>query len=58
MVPLPHGELKGDSVVFGFRFYQVTAQREGQELFSAVLNSTFVRQDGDWKLAFHQQSFR
>jgi hypothetical protein len=42
----------------GVVVYQVTAQREGQELFSAVLSSTFVRQDGDWKLAFHQQSFR
>jgi hypothetical protein len=42
----------------GVVVYGVTAQRAGQEPFSAVLSSTFVRRDGDWKLAFHQQSFQ
>lgn len=41
----------------GIVAYSVVAQREGQEPFSAVVSSTFVRQGGDWKLAFHQQSF-
>jgi hypothetical protein len=42
----------------GVVVYAVTAQREGQETFSAVLSSIFVRRDGDWKMAFHQQSFQ
>jgi hypothetical protein len=41
----------------GVVVYSVTAQREGQETFSAVLSSTFVRRSGGWQLAFHQQSF-
>jgi hypothetical protein len=41
----------------GVVVYSVTAQREGQDRFSAVLSSTFVRHEGEWKLAFHQQSF-
>ncbi len=41
----------------GVVVYAVTAQREGQEPFSAVVSSTFVRRDGEWRLAFHQQSF-
>jgi|tagenome__1003787_1003787.scaffolds.fasta_scaffold20857466_2 hypothetical protein len=41
----------------GVVVYAVTAQREGQDLFSAVMSSTFVRRDGEWRLAFHQQSF-
>lgn len=36
--------------------YKVTAQRAGEEQYSAVISSTFVRQDGTWKLAFHQQT--
>jgi hypothetical protein len=38
--------------------YSVVAQREEQEPFSAVISSTFVRRKGEWKLAFHQQSFQ
>jgi hypothetical protein len=41
----------------GVVVYSVTAQREGDEPFSAVLSSTFVRRGDQWKLAFHQQSF-
>ncbi len=36
--------------------YDVTAQRPGQPEFSAIVSSTFVRRDGRWQLAFHQQS--
>ena len=36
--------------------YRVSAQREGQPEFDAVVGSTFVRQGTDWRLAFHQQS--
>ena len=42
----------------GIVVYSVTAQRDGQDPFSAVLSSTFVRRDGEWRLAFHQQSFQ
>jgi hypothetical protein len=40
----------------GVVVYSVRAEREGQEPYSAVVSSTFVRHDGEWKLAFHQQS--
>jgi len=42
----------------GVVVYSVTAQREGNEPFSAIVSSTFVRHGDDWKLAFHQQSFQ
>lgn len=41
----------------GLVVYAVTAQRVGDEPFSAWISSTYVRRDGEWKLAFHQQSF-
>jgi hypothetical protein len=47
-------ELGRDS---GVVVYSVHAVREGQEPFSAVASSTFVRRGGEWRLAFHQQSF-
>jgi Domain of unknown function (DUF4440) len=37
--------------------YSVVAEREGQEEFRATLSTTFVRRNGEWKQAFHQQSF-
>ncbi len=40
----------------GVVVYRATAQRAGQEPYSAVISSTFVRRDGAWKLAFHQQT--
>ena len=46
-------ELTEDS---GVVVYAVEARRDGQEPYSAVVSSTFVRQDGAWKLAFHQQT--
>jgi hypothetical protein len=36
--------------------YRVTAQREGQPPYTAILTSGYVRRDGAWKLAFHQQT--
>ena len=40
----------------GILVYEVVARRAGQEPYSAVVSTTFVR-DGDvWKVAFHQQS--
>jgi hypothetical protein len=46
-------QLNDDS---GVVVYSVTAQRPGQEPYSAVISSTFVREEDGWKLAFHQQS--
>ena len=36
--------------------YRVTAARQGQPEFDAVVSSTFVRDGSAWRLAFHQQS--
>jgi Domain of unknown function (DUF4440) len=47
-------ELTEDS---GTVVYSVVAQREGQPEFRGVLSTTFVRRGGQWKQAFHQQSF-
>jgi len=35
--------------------YRAVARRAGQE-YAALCNSTYVRQDGTWKLALHQQT--
>ena len=40
----------------GVLLYGVTAQRAGQQPYTATVSSTFVRRDGSWKLAFHQQT--
>lgn len=46
-------ELSADS---GIVVYRVSAQRTGEEPYAAIVSSTFVRGDGRWLLAFHQQS--
>jgi hypothetical protein len=40
----------------GIVVYSVTARRDGDEPYSAVASSAFVREGGGWKLAFHQQT--
>jgi hypothetical protein len=40
----------------GVVVYRATARRAGQEPYRATISSTFVRRDGAWKLAFHQQT--
>ena len=45
-------ELSADS---GIVVYRVNAQRTGEEPW-VIVSSTFVRGDGRWLLAFHQQS--
>ena len=42
--------------VSGVVVYSVVARREGAQPYSAVVSSTFVRDGGDWKLAFHHQT--
>jgi hypothetical protein len=46
-------ELTADS---GVVVYTVVARRPGEEPYSAVVSSTFAREGGRWRLAFHQQS--
>jgi Domain of unknown function (DUF4440) len=46
-------ELSADS---GIVVYRVSAQRAREEPYAAIVSSTFVRGDGQWLLAFHQQS--
>lgn len=36
--------------------YRVTAQRAGQETYHALISSTYIREDGAWKLILHQQT--
>ena len=36
--------------------YTATAQREGQPEYRAVMSTTYVRRDGEWLIAFHQQT--
>jgi hypothetical protein len=36
--------------------YRATAQRTGQEPYSALMTTVFVKQEGTWKTAFHQQT--
>lgn len=36
--------------------YRVTAQRKASQPFVALISSTYVRHDQDWKLVIHQQT--
>lgn len=36
--------------------YTATARREGRGEYHALMSSVYVQNDGDWKLAFHQQT--
>ncbi|WP_433263420.1 nuclear transport factor 2 family protein [Actinosynnema sp. CS-041913] len=38
--------------------YGVTAHREGEPAYSALISSHYVRRDGGWRLFFHQQTPR
>jgi hypothetical protein len=46
-------QLTADSAVLTYR---ATAQRAGQEPYSALMTTVFVREVGAWKTAFHQQT--
>jgi hypothetical protein len=50
----PHAVALGEDA--GVLVYRVVARRAGGEPYRAVIASTFVREDGAWRLAFHQQS--
>ncbi len=36
--------------------YQATAQRAGQEPYSALMTTVFVKREGAWKTVFHKQT--
>ena len=36
--------------------YTATAQREGQPQYRAVMSTTYVLREGEWLIAFHQQT--
>jgi hypothetical protein len=40
----------------GVIVYSVVAHRSGEPPYAAVISSTYVRRDGGWRLAFHQQT--
>ncbi|MGY1660548.1 DUF4440 domain-containing protein [Geodermatophilus sp. SYSU D00705] len=42
----------------GLVTYGVVARREGVPPYSALISSVYVRRDGGWRLAFHQQTPR
>jgi uncharacterized protein DUF4440 len=48
-------ELTSDS---GVLVYQAVAKRADQPPYRALISSVYIRQDGRWLLAFHQQSPR
>lgn len=45
--------LSADSAVV---YYRARAQRDGEPEYRALMNSTYVREDGEWRLALHQHS--
>lgn len=36
--------------------YEVNAKRKSGEPYRAVVSTAYVKRDGDWKMAFHQQT--
>jgi len=40
----------------GTIIYKVTARRKGSATYIALISSLYVRRDGEWKLALHQQT--
>jgi hypothetical protein len=46
-------QLTGDSALVTYR---ATAQREGEETYSALMSSVYVNDGGTWRMAFHQQT--
>jgi hypothetical protein len=46
-------ELSPDSAVL---HYRVQARRDFQSEYQALIASTYIRRDGEWKLAVHQQT--
>ena len=45
-------ELTPDSVAVSYRW----SSRRADEEYSALMSSVYVRRDGEWKLALHQQT--
>jgi hypothetical protein len=45
-------ELTPDSVVLTYRW----SSRRGDETYQALMSTVYVKRDGDWKVALHQQT--
>ena len=45
--------LSDDAVVLT---YEVSAQRRSGEPYKALVSTGYVKRDGEWKMAFHQQT--
>ena len=45
-------ELTPESAVLNYRW----SSRRGDETYEALMSSVYVRRDGEWKLALHQQT--
>jgi hypothetical protein len=45
-------ELTDDAVLLTYRF----SGRRGDTVYTALMGSVYVRRDGEWKMAFHQQT--
>jgi hypothetical protein len=58
VVELPHYRPSGRGVVCRQRHCGVLGERPSNQrgAFAAIISSTFVRSEGLWLLAFHQQS--
>lgn len=55
----PRIEVKGciePTPGFALLTYQAHAERPGSEPYDALVSSGYVRRNGSWKLAFHQQT--
>ena len=46
-------QLSDDSVVLT---YEIHAQRKTGEPYKALVSTGYVKRDGEWKMAFHQQT--
>jgi hypothetical protein len=44
--------LTGDSAILTYRW----SSRRGEETYEALMSSVYVKRDGEWKLALHQQT--
>jgi len=46
-------QLSDDSAVLT---YEINAQRKTGEPYKALVSTGYVKRDGEWKMAFHQQT--
>jgi Domain of unknown function (DUF4440) len=59
--PIVHYALHDPQVIrlgadSGVVVYRMTQQRRAQPRFAAAISSVYVRRDGQWQMAYHQQT--